>query len=308
MRKLSFFVLLLTMILFESCEHKKSYKYIEVISDESVFGGVEIKEKEPKTIMAISDSVAYLEAYQSFCISQKVNNDMKEAMGKVYSVPLKFKLIDKAGNDITNSVNFENKEKLEKEIEERIFSRSNSIKESIDRSKEEKIESFKRNAKIDSLKINELKPYFTEKKDEFDPNELIWHKPKSAPKYTNMNGIYCYFQSNKGMPSNLRFRIQYHADKWLFFSKVQFSIDGKAYEYVPENTERDSGYGGKIWEWFDEQIRESDKELINALSNAKSAKIRFIGKQYHDIKEISNNQLNDIKRTIELYQAMGGNF
>jgi hypothetical protein len=98
------------MILFESCEFKKSYKYIEVISDESVFGGVDIKEKEPKTIMAISDSAAYLEAYQSFCISQKVNNDIKEAMGKVYSTPIKFKLMDKDGNDITNSVYFENKE------------------------------------------------------------------------------------------------------------------------------------------------------------------------------------------------------
>lgn len=109
------------MILFESCEFKKSYKYIEVISDESVFGGIDIKEKEPKTIMAISDSAAYLKAYQSFCISQKVNNDMKEAIGKVYSAPLKFKLIDKDGNDITNSVYFENKEKLENEIENRIF-------------------------------------------------------------------------------------------------------------------------------------------------------------------------------------------
>ena len=46
------------------------------------------------------------------------------------------------------------------------------------------------------------------------------------------------------MPSNLRFRIQYYADDWLF-NKVQFSIDGKAYEYIPSDTERDCGYGGK---------------------------------------------------------------
>jgi hypothetical protein len=308
MKRILFFVLLLTMIFFESCEFKKSYKYIEVISDESVFGGVDIKEKEPKTIMAISDSAAYLEAYQSFCISQKVNNDIKEAMGKVYSTPIKFKLMDKDGNDITNSVYFENKEKLEKEIENKIFSMNNSIKESVDKSKEEKIESFRQTAKIDSLKIKELKPYFLEKKDEFDPNGLVWHKPKSAPQYTNMNGIYCYFQSNKGMPSNLRFRIQYYADDWLFFNKVQFSIDGKAYEYIPSDTETDSGNGGKIWEWFDEPVRDLDKELLNALANAKSAKMKFIGRQYYDIKTVSATQISDIKRTIDLFQAMGGNY
>ncbi len=308
MKRILFFLIMLSMILFESCEFKKSYKYIEIISEESVFGGTNIKEKEPKTIMAVSDSAAYLEAYQTFCISQKVNNDMKESMGKTYSTPLRFKLLDKEGNDVTNSVFFEDKEKLEKEIENRIFSMTNSIKESVDKIKEEKIEAFRKTANIDSLKIKELKPYFNEKKDEFDPSGLVWHKPKSAPQYTNMNGIYCYFQTNKGVPSNLRFRIQYHADNWLFFRKVQFSIDDEAYEYIPSNTETDSGHGEKIWEWFDEPIRESDKELINALLKANSAKMKFIGRQYYDIKTITKSQLNDIKRTIELYQAMGGKY
>lgn len=308
MKRILFFLIMLSMILFESCEFKKSYKYIEIISEESVFGGTNIKEKDPKTIMAVSDSAAYLEAYQTFCISQKVNNDMKESMGKTYSTPLRFKLLDKEKNDVTNSVFFENKEKLEKEIENRIFSMTNSIKESVDKIKEEKIETFRKTANIDSFKIKELKPYFNEKKDEFDPSGLVWHKPKSAPQYTNMNGIYCYFQTNKGVPSNLRFRIQYHADNWLFFRKVQFSIDDEAYEYIPSNTETDSGHGGKIWEWFDEPIRESDKELINALLKANSAKMRFIGRQYYDIKTITKSQLNDIKRTIELYQAMGGKY
>src|SRR5690606_29634870 len=112
MKRILFFLIMLSMILFESCEFKKSYRYIEIISEESVFGGTNIKEKEPKTIMAVSDSAAYLEAYQTFCISQKVNNDMKESMGKTYSTPLRFKLLDKEGNDVTNSVFFEDKEKL----------------------------------------------------------------------------------------------------------------------------------------------------------------------------------------------------
>ena len=41
---------------------------------------------------------------------------MKEAYGEMYSIPLNFKLMDKDGNDITNSIYFENKEKWEKKI------------------------------------------------------------------------------------------------------------------------------------------------------------------------------------------------
>jgi len=109
------------------------------------------------------------------------------------------------------------------------------------------------------------------------------------------------------MPSNLRFRIQYYAEDWLFFSKVQFSIDDKAYEFVPQNIETDNG-SGNIWEWFDEGVTSYEKELIYALANAKNAKMKFIGRQYYDIKTISQQQIIDIKRVLELYNALGGKY
>ena len=126
--------------------------------------------------------------------------------------------------------------------------------------------------------------------------------------YTNKNGLYCYFLTEKGVPSNLRFRFQYHAEEWLFFSRIQFSIDGKAYEYIPDDTETDSGNGGKIWEWCDQALRPTDKELFYALANAKSAKIKIIGRQYYNTKEVSQEQIRDIKRAIDLYNAMGGQY
>ena len=117
-----------------------------------------------------------------------------------------------------------------------------------------------------------------------------------------------YFGVQEEKPLSLRFRIQYYAEDWLFFKKVQFSIDDNAYEYIPSDTETDSGYGGKIWEWFDEPLNMNDKELIYALVNANSAKMKFIGRQYFDIKTITKEQMNDIKRALELYHAMGGEF
>lgn len=291
-----------------SCDNKKSYKYIEVAQEESILGGTDVKEKEAKTIRAADDSSAYLEAYQKFCISTKINMDMQAALGKTYSVPKSFKLYNDKEVEISNSVFFSEKDKREKEIEERIFSIKNSIQESVDNVKKEKIESFKQTTSDDSTKIKELVKDFRQKKDEYSNDNKIWYQPKSAPIYTNANGIYCYFCTENGVPSNLRFRLQYYADDWLFFKSVRFSIDGKAYEYFPLKTETDSGNGGYIWEWFDELLSNNDKDLIYALSNAKNAKMKLDGRQYYKEKGISQGQLNSIKKTLDLYKAMGGQY
>jgi hypothetical protein len=50
---------------------------------------------------------------------------------------------------------------------------------------------------LNSVKIKELLPYFRVKKDEFDPDGGTWYEPKSAPNYTNRNGIYLYFKAGK---------------------------------------------------------------------------------------------------------------
>lgn len=214
---------------------------------------------------------------------------------------MSFSVYDDKGNDITY-INFPNKSKRENEITQRIFSLNNSLSDSDSTN-------IQTENKIDSTKIKELKGYFREKKDEFSPDGQTWIKPKSSPAYTNQNGIYCYFQTENNIPNNFRFRVQYYSDDWLFFEKIQFSIDGKAYEYIPLNTETDSGDGGYIWEWFDENVSTSDdKALLNALANAKSAKMKFIGRQYYDVKNLTKEQILGIKRTIEYYKAMGGSF
>ena len=293
---------------FASCDNNKSYKYVEVVEEEGLLGGSDTKDKDPKTINATTDSAAYLEAYKDFCISQKVNRDMKESLGKVYSTPTRFKLYNDKGLEITNSVFFTDKDKREKEIEESIFSMKNTIQDAVDNNKKEKAESFKQTAIVDQSKIKELTKYFRQKKDEFSNDNKIWYQPKSSPIYANANGIYCYFSTENGVPDNLRFRLQYYADDWLFFSTVQFSIDGKAYEFTPLKTETDSGDGGYIWEWFDESLSESDKDLIYALSNAKDAKMKLIGRQYYKVKTITQEQINSIKRTLDLYHSLGGQY
>lgn len=162
--------------------------------------------------------------------------------------------------------------------------------------------------KIDSATIQKLKPFFNVQKDEFSKDNLTWYTPKSAPKYANANGIYCYFSTVNNNPENFRLKLQYYADDWLFFYSVQFSIEDKSYEYIPYSVDRDCGDGGYIWEWSDDKVSETNKDLIIALSNASNAKMKLIGKQYFDIKTITKKQCEDIKKTLDLYIAMGGQF
>lgn len=302
------FGLLFIISFLTACNNNKIYTYIEITTEQGVLGGLEKKEKEPKIIKAKSDSAAYMDAFQSFCISLKVNKDMKQTLGTIYSTPVKFKLLNEKGEDIANTVYFVDKERREKQIMEQIFAMDNTIKESSDNSKQDKAKQFQAITKIDSAKVKDLMQYFIQKKDEFSNDNKIWYRPKSAPQYTNRNGLYCYFQTVNGMPSNLRFRFQYYSEDWLFFSRIQFAIDGKAYEYIPDKTETDSGDGGKIWEWCDQSLSQSDRELIYALANAKSAKMKIIGRQYYDIKTLSQEQIKSIKQTLELYNALGGQY
>jgi hypothetical protein len=308
MTKQSLGLILIASSLMTACDNNKSYKYVEITSEQSAYGGAVDKEKEAKIIKAKSDSAAYLDAYKSFCISLKVNKDIQEALGSGTSTPVYFKLLNDNGEDIVNTIYFVGKEIRENEIKEQIFAKANNIQKSINKIKDDEAIKFQANAKIDSVKVKDLTKYFRQKRDEFSNDNKIWYEPISAPKYTNRNGLYCYFQTINGMPSNLRLRFQYHAEDWLFFNKIQFAIDGKAYEYIPNKTETDSGNGGKIWEWCDQSLSQSDRELIYALANAKSAKMKIIGRQYHQLKSITQEQIKSIKQTLDLYNALGGQY
>lgn len=306
MKKYRLLIVILTCTLY-SCVDKQ-YKYVEIVNEVGVFGSTTRKEKEAEKISAPNDSAAYLEAYLKFCISKKVHKDMGEALSQTFTTPLEFKLFNDKGEDITYSVSFPTKQAEEKRIEDEIFSEKNSIKESLEESKKKEAEELKKSNKVDSVKVKELKKYFFVKSDEFSNNNLKWHKVKTAPKYTNANGIYVYFQTENDLPSNLRFRFQYYSDDWLFIKNAQFSIDGKAYDFNPSSVETDSGDGGYIWEWWDESLTSSEHELIYALANAKKAKVKLNGSQYYDIKNITQEQILGIKRTLEYYKALGGNY
>lgn len=147
-------------------------------------------------------------------------------------------------------------------------------------------------------------------KDEF--RDLTFIEPKSAPKYRNRNGVYCYISVNeKNIPENLRFVFQYYADDWLFIERMTFNVDGENISVYPLNKHRDCGDGGMIWEWCDEVVDthvDTNPSFIEKLSNATSVKVKLSGSDYYDTKTLSAAQIKSIKDTYELYLSLGGKF
>jgi len=128
--KLLLMTILLLAVALTSCE--KKYTYVEVILEKGIFGGIDKKEKEPKIIKAKNDTLAYLDAYQKFCRSVKINKDMREAFGETYSTPFGFKLLNDKGENIANSTFFITREEEKRKIEERVSRLPNNIKKSAD--------------------------------------------------------------------------------------------------------------------------------------------------------------------------------
>lgn len=296
MRRLVYLIVVVAII--SGCSKTRKYKYVETVKEKDLLSDYyHESSKDTDIITASNDSIAYLRAYKKFCISKKVSKDMF-AEGIGYAIPLRFVLYDENDKDVLPYI----PQHVLDSIEAHIMKLESGLGETLSEAKRA------RQQPVDSAAIRELSPLFKFDKDEFDPKGKTWIKPKSAPKYVDMNSMYCYFIKDNDGVSNFKIQIQYYSDDWLFIRKYQFSIDGKAYELLPDNVERDNG-GGMIWEWCDVQINTDDeKELIKALSTAKNAKIKFVGDQYHKIKTIKHSELKNIKNTLDLYKAMGGTF
>ena len=200
-----------------------------------------------------------------------------------------------------------NKHKEKEEARARL-EREQFVRDSLKRDQEIKdsLALVERNAEI----IARVSNNFIHEKDEF--SNTTWVKPKSAPKYTNRNGVYCYFATEEGKAHlNFRFKYQYYASEWLFIKNMIFNIDDENITIVPD-MERDSGNGGMIWEWCDVSVNSNDarinEEFIKKIANAKSVKVKMNGSQYYDTRTLTAEQIKSIKEAYEYYIALGGEF
>nr|MDA3843623.1 hypothetical protein [Candidatus Kapabacteria bacterium] len=146
------------------------------------------------------------------------------------------------------------------------------------------------------------------RKTKDDMNDITWYRDKSSPRFTNINGFFCYIGNKDKSNPWLRIRIQYVADDWLFIEKYIINVDGKKYTISEQKSgeiETDNG-SGDIWEWLDRTVSNDEYEIIKAIAHGNKVKIRYVGRQYHKDKTISGRQKQALRNIIDAYEALGG--
>ncbi|MFD2600538.1 hypothetical protein [Flavobacterium suzhouense] len=169
-------------------------------------------------------------------------------------------------------------------------------------------EVLKQTKKVDSLEFKRLISYFKLKRDEFDPSGTIRYMPETSPEKPKGNAIFCYFDQTDDLVANLRLRMQVENKEWLFYKRCQFLIDGKIFDYIPSNIEFNQAGTGNVCEWFDNAINENNFVIVKALSKAKIAKVKILGRNYDKVIVFTDKDIASIDHTLELYSAMNGEF
>ncbi|MGB0521459.1 MAG: hypothetical protein ACPGJS_00795 [Flammeovirgaceae bacterium] len=121
----SVYLLLFSIFLFSCGDSSREYQYIELSSKKDDYGKIILKKTEPKTITALTDSAAYLRAYNLYCIAllthEQMQDKIDEYLGKgVINPPYDFELINENGVDIAHSTFFRNKDSLKQVVKEQV--------------------------------------------------------------------------------------------------------------------------------------------------------------------------------------------
>lgn len=99
--KIVFFLVALLLV---SCD--KKYSYIEIVKEKGLMNDLYTeKSLDPETITAINDSLAYLKAYEKYCISVCANKKASKSLGYSFGEPSSFKLLNSDGLDVYVTAN-----------------------------------------------------------------------------------------------------------------------------------------------------------------------------------------------------------
>lgn len=156
-------------------------------------------------------------------------------------------------------------------------------------------------AQRDSIKAA-LLPMFRVEDDDF--KGVRFYEAKSVPKYVDVNSVHLYIGQVDSTTMTLRLKLQYHADDWLFIDKVQIQSNGKVFTLKSREWKRDNG-SGSIWEWSDEPLVGADYFAISVLAD-NGGTIRYSGSKYFDKRMLTKKEVDNLKKTIELFKALGG--
>ncbi len=143
-----------------------------------------------------------------------------------------------------------------------------------------------------------------EKHDEVRGTNTYMHRDTTDFVNTRSE-VYCYYVKGDGEPT-LRMQIQYVADDWLFIRRFIIKADDETFAVEPDRLrgmERDNG-DGKIWEWHDRPVSETEMKMLTAMTKAKRVILRCEGDQYKKDRDVSPEEISRIQSVLVAYQIV----
>ncbi len=131
--------------------------------------------------------------------------------------------------------------------------------------------------------------------------------PNSVNYGNTENAQFFYFTTQGGKPGPLMLRTQYVADDPLNIVLMRFIVNGFEYLLTPQNTQAGQRNNHLYWEVSDQQLTSDDKDLVYALAHASWARVTLVGEDgMNHVKDITDDQIADFQRSLDLYRLLGG--
>lgn len=132
---------------------------------------------------------------------------------------------------------------------------------------------------------------------------ITWYLSQEEPKYvTTRSYVLPYIGVQEGR-AWLGLRCHYTGPDWVFFESVTVVADGQAFScsFAYFDVQRDN-QGGKVWEWVDVDMTDSELEMIRAIADSQVATVRFAGDLYEGeftVKETDKQAIRDVLAAFE---------
>lgn len=141
--------------------------------------------------------------------------------------------------------------------------------------------------------------------DEIKEKELTFYTPQSFPQYINERTYVLCYVGSSATEAWLRMAYNYCGERWVFWEKLTFLVDGKPYyRYFDScSINRDNDFG-KVWESVEFTADEEDLTLFEAIADSDETTIRFEGDTYYCDFVVSDEDKAAIKDALAVYEYL----
>lgn len=150
----------------------------------------------------------------------------------------------------------------------------------------------------DSIVRAELLPSFVVTENAVGP-DISEYRVKGIATGHGRNSAYLSFTTDNGRASDIILNVDYCGSDWLLIEKAIMLVDDDAFDIFPDGSAGDNvGKNLMCSEWFTSTELSA---VLPRIAEAKSVTVRIVGKDRNKDLKLSAKELENMKKTIRLY-------